>query len=542
MLLKIGLLQERRMLYDAAIAAYYRAMEAIENFISPKTHSFFSKESEFFKENFEQLKILLQPYLCLSFLHAKRDHNIDTANHFMKKAVDLIKLDLTSEFTNNIFFISQHYIRWAQMFMIRSQFENAIWKYIDALKEKCSSEYEDNINYSDIGEILAGLSYACTALALHKWYKNKEFSISFPPEKYDSDYKPESISKFQCAYEKNLNENQLKHYLCKNVQLIIELDNSNQEIELLIQKALHLYVLASYAYRLSASPDEESFILWKLAYVVGYGLNYIDIFDNANLQNTQNIDWLFSNLNKNYNQNPIRKGFAQIFIGSYAVHKNRLKYEIGVNDDKVLKWIVPPLTQMLLVLANFWHSYWNYGVDAKMDQTAFEIIDMGASPMKAKILALYLKARWYQTRANNKTQAFILYTQTIENIQAYECGLDYISLPLGMVYFHIWEIVKENEISHGKILKSLENSDEFKGSMQRYFSIHHCHNQTKKYLIELLSRHHINGINPERFFTYTNKQYYLYNAFSSDYANGMWALEYGLVPVAKEMLKRIEEE
>ena len=39
-----------------------------------------------------------------------------------------------------------------------------------------------------------------------------------------------------------------------------------------------------------------------------------------------------------------------------------------------------------------------------------------------------------------------------------------------------------------------------------------------------------------------NKQYYLYNAFSSDYANGMWALEYGLVPVAKEMLKRIEEE
>lgn len=532
-LLKIGLLQERRMLYDVAIATYYRAMQTIEKHL---------KESCFFKENFEQLKILLQPYLCLSFLHAKQDHNLDTANNFMTKAVNLIKQDLTPEFTNQNFFISQHYIHWAQMFMMRSEFERAIWKYICALKEKCSFESEENINYSDIGEILAGLSYACTALALYKWYKNKEFSINFPPDKYHINYDPKSINDLQCGYEKNLNENQLKHYLCKNVKLIIKLLDSDQEIEQLIQKALHLYVLSSHAYRLSASPDDESFILWKLAYVVGYGLNYIDMFDHADLKNTQNIDWLFNNLNKNHYDNPIRKGFAQIFGGSYSVHKRHLKKEIGVKDDKVIRWITPPLTQVLLVLGHFWRSYWSYGVDAKMDETAFEIVDMGAFPMKAKILALYLKARWYQNRANNKAQAFILYTQVIPNIQAYECGLDYISLPLGMVYYHIWEILKEDAISGGKILASIRDHEDFQGNMQRYFSIPHCRNKTKKYLIELLSRHHINGINPQRFFTYMNKQYYLYNAFSSDYANGMWALEYGLVPVAKEMLKRIEEE
>lgn len=105
-----------------------------------------------------------------------------------------------------------------------------------------------------------------------------------------------------------------------------------------------------------------------------------------------------------------------------------------------------------------------------------------------------------------------------------------------MIYFHIWEIVKDNDLSEIKRHKN------FKGDMQRYFSLSHCRNRTKKYLTELLSRHHIDGINPERFFSYMNKQYYLYNDFSHSYVNGVWAIEYGLVPVAQDMLKQINEE
>ena len=185
----------------------------------------------------------------------------------------------------------------------------------------------------------------------------------------------------------------MKTYFEKNVKLIIELNDCDNKRQSLIEKALHLYVLASHAYRLSASPDKESLMLWKLAYVVGYGLNYID----GNLKQKEDIDWLFRNLNtENHNKNPIRNGFAQIFGGSYSVHRNRLKDEIGVNDEKVLRWITPPLTQVLLVLGHFWHSYWGDGIDdegkpAKMDETAFEIVDMGAFPMKANILALYLE-------------------------------------------------------------------------------------------------------------------------------------------------------
>lgn len=566
--LKIGLLQERRMLYDVAIATYYRAMQTIENFICSENDS--SKENCFFKENFEQLKIFLQPYLCLSFLHAKRDHNLDAANDFMQKAADLIqkifrpskyqqtflipqKKSTSCKFENQQrFFISQHNIRWAEMFMMRSEFDSAIWKYIYALKEKYS-ESEDKRNYFEIGEILAGLSYACTALALKKCYEeeSQNFSISFPSEH------PKSTNQdnFECAYhisDENL-KGDLNNKIKSIVSLIDDCDKQDtdllEKIEPLLNKSLHLYVLASHAYRLSASAAEESFILWKLAYVVGYGLNYIDMFSDKSF-NKEDIDWLFRNLNdeihendESHEKNPIRNGFAQIFAGSYSVHRNRLNKEIGVDDEKVLRWITPPLTQVLIVLGHFWHSYWGNGIDdqgksAKMDKTAFEIVDMGAFPMKAKIIALYLKARWYQARTNNKAQAFNLFIEALENLQAYEGGLDYISLPLGMIYYHIWEIVKDNETN----LEELKNSNDFKGDMQRYFSKSHCRNSTKKYLTELLSRHHINGINSKRFFTYMNKQYYLYNAFSSDYVNGIWALEYGLVPVAKKMLKRIEEE
>ncbi|WP_069471707.1 hypothetical protein [Candidatus Marithrix sp. Canyon 246] len=497
-LLKIGLLQERRMLYDAAIVSYSRAMEIIKRFF----------DFNFVKENFEELKILFQPYLCLSFLHAKRDHSLDAANSFMKKYKDLILDIAESESTAQELLIYQHNIRWAEMFMMRSQFKKAIDKYIKAINQ---------FKYCDISESLAGLADACTALALKQWYEQKKLSINFPPES---------------AY--NVSDENLQKHFDKNVTLIIK---SNQ-IDSLIDKALHLYVLASHAYRLSASPDKESLMLWKLAYVVGYGLNYMD----SNLEQKDDINWLFRNLNtENHNKNPIRNGFAQIFGGSYSVHRNRLKNEIGVNDEKVLRWITPPLTQVLLVLGHFWHSYWGDGIDdegkpAKMDETAFKMLDMGAFPMKAKILAQYLKARWYQTKTNNKAEAFRLYVKALENGQAYEGGLDSISLSLGMIYFHIWEIVKDNDLSEIKI------HQEFKGDMQRYFSESHCRNRTKKYLTELLSRHHIDGINPKRFFTYMNKQYYLYNDFSDSYVNGVWAIEYGLVPVAQDMLKQINED
>jgi hypothetical protein len=174
---------------------------------------------------------------------------------------------------------------------------------------------------------------------------------------------------------------------------------------------------------------------------------------------------------------------------------------------------------------------------------------MGTFSMKARLLALYFKGRWYQKNAKigeNKYQykqlAFRLLVQAIEDGQAFEGEMDYIALPLGIIFYHIWEIVKENDEENGKILSSVKKTEDFKGDMQRYFSLNYCRNRTKKRLLELLSRHNIEGFNKERYFIYMSKHYYLYDSFADPYVNGKWALEYGLVPVAKFMLEKIDED
>jgi hypothetical protein len=650
-MLRLGLLQERRMIYDSATAAYSQIIDTIDNLISFERSSKHQKleQGNFFSDNIERLNLFIQPYLCLAFLHAKRDYSLDAANHFMERALKLIKdtggnqddssdqnqgkdqnnscieqlcsvasqhhpKNCTSAKRTGL--ISKLHIRWAQMWMMRSKFDKAICQYLCALQslfDCCQRQRENNtLTYSELGEILAGLGNACTALALHTLYgknadNNKVFHcppksievggeqtndvllLSFLPTVDDAtvdnaDYPScfenmDKITKcFYIGYPKN--EEELKQHLYCEIRYILtwwweKLSNNSEnsldkeKLQPLFSRALPIYVLASYAYRLAGVPLEEGRMLWKMAYAVSYGLSYLDILRiQPNFiedpDKKEKIDWLFLHLDDDQTKtsfyetefkNPIRSVFSKGSEGSYSVHRSRLQKEIGVNKDHLLRWISPPLTQILLVLGHFWHAYWE-DVDEKgdwyqMDENAFEVIDMGAFPMIARILALYLKGRWYQKAAQKqdesqarayKATAFQLLVQALEDCQAYEGGFDFIALPLGIIHYHIWEIARENEDENSKILEQIKTEDQFKGDMQRYFSPNYCYHRTEKLLTELLSRHSVPGINKERYFIYMSKHYYLYDAFSDPFVNGMWAVEYGFVPVAQFMIQHMREQ
>jgi hypothetical protein len=599
-MLKQGLLQERRMIYDSAIAIYYQTMEVV--------FAVFQKSQigkKFFGRNIEQLNLLIQPYLCLAFLHAKRDHSLKTANRFMEDALEkLIKknhyykeygflyvekseqTDKCDSFAEKSGQIYKHYIRWAELYMMRSQFEGAIYKYLQAMKALCQcctpDENKDNaMTYHDIGSILAGLADACTALVFSDMFSTKvsDFKVSdfsvlplplFTDEKNQTEESDSELD-IQCAYNENLSNDELKRNLCKKVRLILNYWKENLEhdskfikikkLKPLFSNALHLYVLASHAYRLAGSFMDEILMLWKTAYAVGFGLSNLNTVYGKNLtvDEKAKINWLFMDLEETKTEgatyetnskNPIRSIFPQALGGSYSIYRERLRREIGMKNEHLLRWISPPLVQLLTVLAHFWYAFWGdadkNGNPCKMDESTFEIIDMGTFPMNARILALYLKGCWYQKYAigeneyQYKRKAFRLLVQAIEHEQAYENELDYLALPLGFIFYHLWEIVKEND-NNNEILNSIKKDEEFKEDMQRYFVSNYCRKRAKKQLMELLSRHNIAGINKDRYFTYMSKHYYLYNAFSDSYVNGMWALEYGLVPVAQFMLDEINK-
>jgi hypothetical protein len=343
-----------------------------------------------------------------------------------------------------------------------------------------------------------------------------------------------------------LNRIELEEYLKTEIDLLLQ-EYDKHKIDNLLKKSLNFYVLASYAYRLAGLSSNEMLVLLKLAYAVTVGLSYIDVVFDNELENKENFSWIFDEFDKTESKNPIRRISSQVFGGAYFVYKTHLR-GIGIKDEGFLKWVSPPLSQALIVFGYFWNAYWEncdeQGDLYRMDEKAFEIIDMGAFPMNARILALYLKGRWYQKFAigdpkecEYKAIAFRLLVQALVDGQDFESGTDLIAPPLGMIHYHVWELAKENE--DDKFLESLCN--EFKGEMQRHFDPIHCANRTKTLLMDLLSRHNIKGVTKDKYFMFMNKRYYLYDAFSDSYAQSAWIVEYGLVPVAEFMLKKINE-
>jgi len=89
-------------------------------------------------------------------------------------------------------------------------------------------------------------------------------------------------------------------------------------------------------------------------------------------------------------------------------------------------------------------------------------------------------------------------------------------------------------VKHYPILDGLRDSDsdEFASECKRFFEKDYVRIKAQNMLRHMLSRHG----NDEGFFTYADKRFCLAASFSDPFVNGLWAVDIGLLPVARAML------
>ena len=211
-----------------------------------------------------------------------------------------------------------------------------------------------------------------------------------------------------------------------------------------------------------------------------------------------------------------------------------------------LGWIAAPLSQSATLLGMFWHAYW--GRDT-LNQKALNIQHMGTFPVNARILAYYFKARWYlesskgmvgRGRNEKRMRALRLFVQCIEEGSAYEGSVDLLIPPLGLVYYHLWEIVNEEQdkVRRGQsFINTLQREAGLSGEQDRYLEEEYCRTRAQMLLHRMVGRHNAGSA----YFEWVRQRYYLQDGFADNYTNVAWAVDYALIPVAERMLKELRE-
>ena len=146
---------------------------------------------------------------------------------------------------------------------------------------------------------------------------------------------------------------------------------------------------------------------------------------------------------------------------------------------------------------------------------------MGTFPVYPRILAGFLKGRWYFARLfpdfpelrpwlrkgtgipsdavskeweEEAVIAFRLLVDAAEGAEAYEGGLELLNPPLGFIYYHLWlTLYAIRESGQRSILDNLRDSDsdsdEFASERKRFFEEDYIQVKARNMLQDMLSRH-----------------------------------------------------
>ncbi|WP_089729637.1 ATP-binding protein [Candidatus Thiosymbion oneisti] len=340
-------------------------------------------------------------------------------------------------------------------------------------------------------------------------------------------------------------------------------------------RAVEAYVLSALVYRHGGRLSEASLSLWKAAYLFAFGFSYwrrdkdtaepflTEIWEKADKLLFED-SWRNEDIDEQ-EQCLVHNYAMQAFHRAYRIQRRRLK-ELGVEDPKLLKWVAPPLSQSMIVLGAFWHGFWRRSPDNNaLGWDEIGIRFMGTFPVYPRILAGFLKGRWYFARAfpnfpelpswlredstdmppdavagmseEDAVFAFRLLVDAVEDAEAYEGGLELLNPPLGFIYYHLWlTLYAIRKSGKRSILEDLRDSDsdsdEFASERKRFFEEDYIRVKAQNMLRDMLARHG----NDEGFFAYADKHAYLTDSFSDPFVNGLWAVDMGLLPVARAML------
>jgi len=383
LLLKIGLLEEHRGVYDSALAVYYQASRVVDHVLESDYGPFF------ISPHLEQLNVLVQAYICLAFLHAKRDPIDTTAESVMERGIEkisgiislnhsaynigktnlktadkLIEHDSASAPAQNSrrtmgrfypepvllssstkgLVLAKYLLKFAEMRMLRSNFSDALSSYIDSLrllhnsscdikKRYIERDITDSL-YENMGYAFSGLGDATSGELIYCLYR---------PQSSPADTRKLLSKTMRLLDEQGkLLEKYLNGHLGEMVlrghfdEQVKELANNKvRKEEGILHKGFGYYVISAMSFILSGNAAEARLSLWKLSYVLTVGLSYI----NLALQNREKgiafrwdpnykMEWLFGGAGSKVEEaidNPLQTLSMRAFGFSYQAHIKRLE-------------------------------------------------------------------------------------------------------------------------------------------------------------------------------------------------------------------------
>jgi hypothetical protein len=636
-LLKMGLMSEQRNEYDAAVSLYFQAYRVVEHLMKRRFR-------RFLVPNLEQLNTLSQAYLCLGFLHAKRDALPDIAQQFMDRAYTKLAdhFDAPSSLdapeskksqqvsaglsagteihsghiwpgkTERALFLSELLLRSAEINSIRSRFLAAASKYIDVIKSLAGlAIVKDSLDpcrdpdvLRTLGFALSGLGDACCAEVVNRYYINvvSEFDDNIAGSNGASLYwlpLPVTVKlelphmPGESEYRVILQEQYPKKKLVENINGLLKnlpklgsheelsncLGSPNRKKRACMKRiyawmsknALRFHLLSAIAYRLANMPEESALSLWKIQHLFAYVLSFPELLEGGiHLEGKEQKkaldDWLFciDSTGDESKKNLVETFSMYAFEASYRIHRRRLEELYGIKEGEVniqpntkdlLRWIVPPLSQSARVLKKFWWSWQSWqGEGSVLNKERLGLERMGAFPLEARILACLLKARTYlreyepvllrrhergeeyQTSEEIEMYkqlriAFQLLVNCVEDGTAYEGGLPLLNPQLGVVYYFLWRLAY-----HCGEDPAFDKT-EFQGEKARFLDERYCRTKALQVLRNMIERH----TGGQAYFDHVNRQYFLHDAFSDRYTQGLWAGDYALMPIARWMERHIQQ-
>lgn len=280
----------------------------------------------------------------------------------------------------------------------------------------------------------------------------------------------------------------------------------------------------------------------------------------------------------------------------YQLHRAEMDRDAGelVNEFDIRpEWLRPPQAKMVELYDCFSELIFDFAPDgggisideikaalARFDDRQFTLTDLGQFPAHAQIFSQYLKGRAYSIalyrllehmldgseygdREPDKVIADIelvrswwkkavnMFSRFINESTAYSGGRTILALPIGLGYFHLWDLLRldqslvqacdkkwltsEWEISAASELGA--EDQEYALKRARFLDQAHCRAQALIHLYRHRERHG-RGV---AYYDFAESMHYLSDDFADPYFQAHWAIEYATLPAVNYAISQLKE-
>ncbi len=478
--LKMILASEIRKQYDYAAALCSQAERTVQHFMDKHLGK------RFFMPNIAMLPLIVQPYLCLAFLHLKMnpasknkinliEHIIERINENFKNAsvegsntktkrnsAKIVKSKFKAEAYDKNRLLAYVYMKAGDLSLAASDFDQKSETSASSFYKKALGllvESEDLVNNSNV---LSDIGYTLINLG----------NILFV-----------NLSSEDAA--EKINANCVKEGDFKELKESIE-EISKDIYEKKLEGILNIYCLSAKTYELAGRHADAFMAYWSFLFLCVYTAD-----------------------DKRACINPIKE---KLKAKMEELDKLTFKHGYGLDSDKH--------ESPYLKNANVLFAY----LERKDDE--IKIRGLNGFPIETKILAYYLKAKLIKDKVDkdkvDKDLAIDLYIRAIEESMVYIGTQEYIFPHPALMYDGLLSLLDNDFEKNKKLFENDRNQKGINKNLEKYLNKSYCETQRNILSNKMINRHKPS----EDFYKYMEKKYYLNDSFSDPYLNTLWVADY----------------